>query len=102
MAIMSVSWYVVVAVRFTVTRWQPTGWAGGNFRLRADRLHRCAGVALPCRRSRALAGARRSAAVLVIVLMLMFNGLANGWPPYWERLPGPTRSPDRNGRWSPR
>ena len=29
-----------------------------------------------------------SAAALVVVLMLMFNGLANGWPPYWERLPG--------------
>ena len=27
--------------------------------------------------------------MLVIVLVLMFNGLANGWPPYWERLPGP-------------
>jgi hypothetical protein len=22
------------------------------------------------------------------VLVLMFDGLANGWPPYWERLPG--------------
>ena len=21
--------------------------------------------------------------------MLVFDGLANGWPPYWERLPGP-------------
>lgn len=23
------------------------------------------------------------------VLTLLFDGLANGWPPYWERLPGP-------------
>jgi hypothetical protein len=22
-------------------------------------------------------------------LLLLFDGLANGWPPYWERLPGP-------------
>ena len=25
----------------------------------------------------------------MVVLLLMFDGLANGWPPYWERLPGP-------------
>jgi hypothetical protein len=29
------------------------------------------------------------AAAVVGVLLLIFNGLANGWPPYWERLPGP-------------
>lgn len=29
-----------------------------------------------------------AAAVLVVVLTLLFDGLANGWPPYWERLPG--------------
>ncbi len=29
-----------------------------------------------------------SAAVLVVVLFI-FDGLVNGWPPYWERLPGP-------------
>ena len=29
-----------------------------------------------------------AAALLVVVLMLLFDGLANGWPPYWERLPG--------------
>jgi hypothetical protein len=23
------------------------------------------------------------------VLVVLFDGLANGWPPYWERLPGP-------------
>jgi hypothetical protein len=25
----------------------------------------------------------------VAVITLQFDGLANGWPPYWERLPGP-------------
>jgi hypothetical protein len=28
------------------------------------------------------------AAALAGVLTLQFDGLANGWPPYWERLPG--------------
>ena len=31
----------------------------------------------------------RGDGALVMVLLLMFDGLANGWPPYWERLPGP-------------
>jgi hypothetical protein len=29
------------------------------------------------------------AAPLLAACVLVFNGLANGWPPYWERLPGP-------------
>lgn len=36
---------------------------------------------------------RRGAAVTVVVVStvtaLLINGLANGWPPSWERLPGP-------------
>ena len=27
--------------------------------------------------------------MLVSVVMLIIDGLANGWPPFWERLPGP-------------
>jgi hypothetical protein len=27
--------------------------------------------------------------VVVSVVILLLDGLANGWPPYWERLPGP-------------
>jgi hypothetical protein len=27
--------------------------------------------------------------VMAAVVMLLFDGLANGWPPYYERLPGP-------------
>lgn len=30
-----------------------------------------------------------AAAALAGALTLTFDGLANGWPPYWERLPGP-------------
>jgi hypothetical protein len=40
------------------------------------------------------ANVRRRAPVVVAVtvvaaLVLVLNGLVNGWPPYWERLPGP-------------
>ncbi len=29
------------------------------------------------------------AAAVVAALVLILNGLVNGWPPFWERLPGP-------------
>jgi hypothetical protein len=33
--------------------------------------------------------AAATAAVVAAVVALIIDGLANGWPPYWERLPGP-------------
>lgn len=30
-----------------------------------------------------------SAVIVVAVVTLLLDGLANGWPPFWERLPGP-------------
>jgi hypothetical protein len=34
-------------------------------------------------------GAVATGAVVVAIVALLIDGLANGWPPYWERLPGP-------------
>ncbi len=34
-------------------------------------------------------GAAVTALMVAAVAMLIIDGLANGWPPYWERLPGP-------------
>jgi hypothetical protein len=34
-------------------------------------------------------GAAVTATVVAGIVALQVNGLANGWPPYWERLPGP-------------
>jgi hypothetical protein len=34
-------------------------------------------------------GAAVTALVLASVVTLLLDGLANGWPPFWERLPGP-------------
>jgi len=34
-------------------------------------------------------GAAVSVVILASVISLLVDGLANGWPPYWERLPGP-------------
>ena len=34
-------------------------------------------------------GAAVTGAVLACVVTLLIDGLSNGWPPFWERLPGP-------------
>ena len=34
-------------------------------------------------------GAAVTALIMASVVSLLIDGLANGWPPYWERLPGP-------------
>ena len=89
MAIGSVSWYLIVAVRLTVADGSELAGRAATF------------VFVPIAYVIALAvghlasaGLRKhaqamAAAALVIVLLLLFNELANGWPPYWERLPGP-------------
>ncbi len=85
----SVSWYLIVAVRLTVADGSELAGRAATF------------VFVPIGYVIALAvghlasaGLRKhaqamAAAALVIVLLLLFDGLANGWPPYWERLPGP-------------
>jgi hypothetical protein len=89
MAIVSVSWYAIVAVRFTVADGSELAARAATFTfvpaayIVALAVGHLAGAAVR-RRAHAVA-----AAILVVVLLLMFDGLANGWPPYWERLPGP-------------
>ena len=88
MAIGSVSWYATVAVRLAVADGSELAGRAATFvfvptaYIAALALGRLARTVV---RQRASAV---TAAVLVVVLMLMFDGLANGWPPYWERLPG--------------
>ncbi len=88
LAIASASWYVIVAVRLTVAD-------GSELAGRASTF-----VFVPAAYIAALAVAHltgsvvrwkartAAAAMLATVLLLMFDGLVNGWPPYWERLPG--------------
>ena len=88
MAIASAGWYVIVAVRLTVAD-------GSELAGRASTF-----VFVPAAYMAALAVAQltgtavrwkaRTAATVMLatVLLLMFDGLVNGWPPYWERLPG--------------
>jgi len=87
-AIVSVSWYVTVAVRFTVADGSELAGRAATFTFVPAAFMAALGLAH-------LVGAEvhRLARIVAfsapaVVLLLMFDGLANGWPPYWERLPG--------------
>ena len=98
LAIGAVSWYVIVAVRLFVDD-------GGELAGRASTF-----VFVPAGFIAALAVIRLTdnslrwpviradvrrrapmviAIAVIVALVLVLNGLVNGWPPYWERLPGP-------------
>jgi hypothetical protein len=89
LAIMSLGWYLVVLVRFTVADGSELSGRAATFifvpvaYVVALALGQLGGAAVRWQ-ARAIA-----TALLVAVLILLFNGLVNGWPPYWERLPGP-------------
>jgi hypothetical protein len=88
MAAGSACWYAVVIVRFAVAHGSELAGRAATFVFMPTALILALGlrqlVVTTVRwRARAV-----SAGALVVVLLLLFDGLANGWPPYWERLPG--------------
>jgi hypothetical protein len=88
MAAVSAGWYVLVVVRFTVPEGSQLAGRGATFIFVPTAY--IAALAVRHLASTAVRWQARatSIALLVVVLCLMFEGLANGWPPYWERLPG--------------
>ena len=88
MAIASAGWYVIVVVRLTVVDGSELAGRASTFvfvpaaYMAALAVAQLTGTAVRWRARTA------AAAMLVTVLLLMFDGLVNGWPPYWERLPG--------------
>ena len=89
MAIGAASWYLVVAVRLAVADGSELAGRAATFVFVPLALTAAVGlkhlISLGFRRWRVpvvVIGA------LASVLILLFDGLANGWPPYWERLPG--------------
>ena len=98
MAIGSLSWYVIVAARLAVADGSELAGRASTFVfVPVGFIAALAGVHLggAAVRWRASRRAVRWRAPVVVgaavagALVLIFNGLANGWPPYWERLPGP-------------
>ena len=85
----SVAWYAIVVVRFTVADGSELAGRASTFVFVP--VAYVAALAVGHLATAALRRGIRIAATaaLVMVLLLMFDGLANGWPPYWERLPGP-------------
>jgi hypothetical protein len=96
-AIGAVSWYVIVAVRLFVANGSELAGRASTFVfLPAGFIAALAVIRLTDNSLRWLvirAGLRRAplviATAVAAALMLVLNGLINGWPPYWERLPGP-------------
>jgi hypothetical protein len=98
MAVGSVSWYVLVAVRlFVADGSELAGRAATFVYIPAGFVAALAVVRLTDNSLRwpvIRANVRRRAPLVVAVAvagatLFVFDGLANGWPPYWERLPGP-------------
>lgn len=98
LAIGSLSWYVIVAVRLFVPDGSELAGRSSTFVfVPAGFMATLAVIRLTdnsLRRPVIRAAVRRRAPLVVAVavagaLVLVFNGLVNGWPPYWERLPGP-------------
>jgi len=88
LAIGSIGWYATVAIRLAAADGSELAGRAATFVFVPAAYIAALAVghlasAVVRRHARAVA-----AAVLVVVLMLLFDGLANGWPPYWERLPG--------------
>lgn len=98
MAVGSVSWYVVVAIRlFVADGSELAGRAATFVYIPVGFIVALAVIRLTDNSLRwpvIRADVRRRAPLVVAVAVagatiFVFDGLANGWPPYWERLPGP-------------
>jgi hypothetical protein len=97
LAIGAVSWYVIVGVRVFVTDGSELAGRASTFVLvPAGSTAALAVIRLTDNSLRwpvIRADRRRRAPVVIAVataaaVALVLNGLVNGWPPYWERLPG--------------
>ena len=98
LAVGSLGWYVVVTARLFVAdgpelagRASTFIFVPASFMVTFALLHLAQKCfrwpvvgAYPRRREPFVVGA-----MVVVALVLVINGLINGWPPYWERLPGP-------------
>jgi hypothetical protein len=88
MAVCSVSWYAIVMVRFAVADGSELAGRASTFVYIPVSVVVTIAIARPVV-TKAMAHATiAAAAVFLTAVVLVFDGLVNGWPPYWERLPG--------------
>jgi hypothetical protein len=88
MAIGSASWYAVIIVRIAVSDGSELAGRAATFVYVPASIIAALAIAALVDMHRPWRAAAGGAA-LAGALLLMFDALANGWPPYWERLPGP-------------
>jgi hypothetical protein len=88
LAIGSFSWYAIVAIRLEAADGSELAGRAASFVFVPAAF--IAALAVACIIDRVLRwqATTIAAASLVGILLMMFDGAINGWPPYWERLPG--------------
>lgn len=89
MAIGSVGWFGLVAIRLAVANGSQLSGRAATFIFIPVSYVVAVAVAHLIGAAVRWQARVAAAAAMMLVLLLMFDGLANGWPPYWERLPGP-------------
>ncbi len=82
----SATWFVLVAMRLVTSDGAELAGRASTFVYLP--VGYVVGVALVHVTGAAMRRRTTEIAAVAIVLVLVCNGLANGWPPYWERLPG--------------
>lgn len=88
LAIGSLSWYAVVVVRLKIPDGSELSGRASTFVYIPVALILAVAVAQLVSRGLRWQASAIAAAAIIGALVVMFDGLSNGWPPYWERLPG--------------
>jgi hypothetical protein len=87
MAIGALGWFVAIAIRVFVPNGTELAGRASTFSYIPAAFVAALGLATALQVTRSARISRRAIGIAVVTLLLC-NALANGWPPYWERLPG--------------
>jgi len=88
-AVASLSWYAIVAIRFSVADGSELAGRASTFIYVPVSVIVAMALAWPRAAATSFRSGVATAVVVATAMVLVFDGLINGWPPFWERLPGP-------------
>ncbi len=88
MAAGSLCWYAIVLVRFAVADGSELAGRASTFVYIPASLVVAIAISRPVFTAAMARATLASIAVFATAVVLVFDGLVNGWPPFWERLPG--------------
>ena len=89
LAIGSPSWYAIVAIRLAVPDGSELAGRAASFVFVPAAFVAALGLTYIIECGLNWRAITFAAASSIGVLLMLFDGALNGWPPYWERLPGP-------------